>query len=68
MVKVICNGFLFRNIIKEWGCFARQKTLDAGIRRYPRTKDAEDMTLRLKAKEKMGEARFTAEMLRKTII
>jgi len=24
---VVCSDFLSRNIIKEWGCFARQKTL-----------------------------------------
>ena len=46
----VVKGFVTAIIIKEWGCFARQKTLDADIRRYPRTKDAEDKTLRLKAR------------------
>jgi hypothetical protein len=28
VVKVNCNCFTDLNIIKEWGCFARQKTKD----------------------------------------
>lgn len=30
MVIVICSSFLFKNIIKEWRCFARQKTFHRG--------------------------------------
>jgi hypothetical protein len=31
VTKASCNYFLFRDIIKEWGCFAIQKILMAGI-------------------------------------
>ena len=41
--------------------FCKAKYIRHEFHRFPRTKDAEDMTLRLKAKEKRKEARFTAE-------